>query len=98
MKVASLSKCVIELEFQLLILDSDAVLNLRLQFCCTGSPVELSHEQWRSWLKKIIPLKGGPSPRRCELPRGVLWSPRENLKYRTSEMAFPAISRVEGCH
>ena len=55
-----LSKCVIELEFQLLLLDSDAVLNLRLEFCCTGSPVELSHEQWRSWLKKNHPAEGGP--------------------------------------
>jgi hypothetical protein len=60
MKVASLSKCVIELEFQLLILDSDAVLNLRLEFCCTGSPVELSHEQWCSWLKKSSRWRGAP--------------------------------------
>jgi hypothetical protein len=43
--------------------------------------------QWRSWLEN--------------LPRGVRGMPpppRENLKSRTSGMAFPAISRVEGCH
>ena len=30
-----------------------------------------NHIQWRSWLKKSVPPKAGPSHRRCDIPRGV---------------------------
>ena len=36
-----------------------------------GNAIRWHHIQWRSWQKKSVPPKAGPSHRRCDLPRGV---------------------------
>jgi hypothetical protein len=53
-------------------------------------------EQWRSWLKNIRLAEGGNVTPKQPFRGGSEACPTKNiLKSRTTQMAFPAISRVE---